>query len=130
MSRASDLQAWLDKAQEDWLCVRNEMAAAQTPWAVVSFHAQQAAEKTLKALLVVHGQFPPRVHDLARLLDLCLQFEPGLETVRDDCEHLSQCAVDVRYPDVGLTIEATIGRDAVAAAERICDAIRPLLVTK
>ena len=127
MSGAADIRAWLEKADEDWLCVRNEMAAAQTPWAVVSFHAQQAAEKTFKALLVAHGHFPPRVHDLARLLDLCLPFEAGLEQVREDCERRSQYAVDVRYPDIGNNVEEAIGREAVAAAERICDAVRQLL---
>ena len=129
MSSAADIQAWVEKADEDWLCVRNEMAAAQTPWAVVSFHAQQAAEKTLKALLVANGRFPPRSHDLAQLLDLCLPFEAALEALREDCERLSQYAVDVRYPDIGTKIEEAIGREAVAAAERICEVVRRFLPT-
>jgi len=107
--------------------VRNEMAAGQTPWPVVSFHAQQAAEKTLKALLVAHGRLPPRIHDLARLLDLCLPFKPDLEELREVCERLSQYAVDVRYPDIEAKIEEAMGRDAVAAAEQICGAVRRLL---
>jgi len=100
------------------------MAAAQTPWPVVSFHAQQAAEKTLKALLVAHGRLPPRVHDLAQLLDLCLPFEAEIEPLRADCERLSQYAVDVRYPDIEAKVEEAIGRKAVAAAEKICEAVR------
>jgi HEPN domain-containing protein len=129
MSNATDIRAWLEKADEDWLCVRNETAAAQTPWAVVSFHAQQAAEKTLKALLVAHGRFPPRVHDLAHLLDLCLPFDATLEELREDCERLSQFAVDVRYPDIGTKMEEAMGREAIAAAERICRVLRRLLPT-
>jgi len=127
MSGAADIRAWLEKADEDRLCVRNEMAAAQTPWAVASFHAQQSAEKTLKALPVAHGHFPPRVHDLARLLDLCLPFEASLEELREDCERLSQYAVDVPYPDIGNNVAEAIGREAVGAAERICEAVRQLL---
>lgn len=128
MSSTDDIRAWVEKAEEDWLCVRNEMAAAETPWSVVSFHAQQAAEKTLKSLLVAHGQFPPRIHDLARRLDLCLAFEAALEELREDCERLSQYAVDVRYPDIGTKIEEDIGRKAVGAAERICEVVRRLVV--
>ena len=36
------------------------------------FHAQQAAEKALKAFLLHNGQTPPRIHDLSDLLTRCL----------------------------------------------------------
>ena len=29
MSSAADIQAWVEKADEDWLCVRNEMEAGE-----------------------------------------------------------------------------------------------------
>ncbi len=39
--------AWVDRAKEDLLCIRNELAAAEKPWSVICFHAEQAAEKYL-----------------------------------------------------------------------------------
>lgn len=48
MSNADDIRAWIEKAEEDWLCVRNEMAAAQTPWAVVSFHERKVFVSSLE----------------------------------------------------------------------------------
>jgi len=36
-------------------------------------------------------------------------------------------AVDVRYPDIPTSVEEQVGREAVALAERICEAIRSRL---
>ncbi|MGA2983662.1 MAG: HEPN domain-containing protein [Terriglobia bacterium] len=55
------------KADNDLLNIENNLAAAHVPWDTVSFHAQQAAEKLLKAYLVYHGRALPRTHDLARI---------------------------------------------------------------
>ncbi|MBM4080999.1 MAG: HEPN domain-containing protein, partial [Planctomycetes bacterium] len=43
---------WVGKADNDLLNVRNNLAAERVPWDTVCFHAQQAAEKMLKAFLV------------------------------------------------------------------------------
>ena len=40
--------AWVALAESDWLCIRNNLEASETPWNTVAFHAQQAAEKYLK----------------------------------------------------------------------------------
>lgn len=65
---ASNVEAWMGKAEEDRLCIRNNLAAAAVPWAAVCFHAQQAVEKYLKAFLIAHAVRVERTHDLAYLL--------------------------------------------------------------
>src|SRR5436309_7755862 len=47
MSDADHPQAWIEKAESDFLCIENNLAAKRVPWDVVAFHAQQAAEKML-----------------------------------------------------------------------------------
>ena len=47
-----ETQAWPAKAENDLLNVENNLAAAHVPWDTISFHAQQAAEKLLKAFVV------------------------------------------------------------------------------
>jgi HEPN domain-containing protein len=54
------------------------------------FHAQQAAEKALKAFLLHHGQTPPRIHNLSNLLTRCLTFDTTLDTLRAECTILTQ----------------------------------------
>lgn len=121
---AADHKAWLAKAEEDWLCIRNELQAAQKPWAVMAFLSQQAVEKYLKAFLVVRGRKPARTHDLVALIDACSVLDSGLTTLRADCARLADYAVDVRYPDVPIAVTEELGREAVSTAERICKAIR------
>ena len=73
-----DYRAWITKAENDLLNIRNNLAAERVPWDTVCFHAQQVAEKLLKALLVYHGRSPLRAHDLVALLIECAQIHPSL----------------------------------------------------
>ena len=51
----SNWPSWVHKAEHDLLNVRNNLAAKEVPWDTVCFHAQQAAEKMLKAVQAFHG---------------------------------------------------------------------------
>ena len=88
---------WLVKATED-LAVAELVLRSDVParWAAC-FHAQQAAEKALKALLVARGIDFPRTHALERLIDL-LDAEGELFD-RGSVLELSAWAVAGRYPD-------------------------------
>ncbi len=65
--------AWVTKADSEIRGALNNVIAADPAWDVVCFHAQQAAEKYLKAFLVARSESPPRTHDLGALLGLCIQ---------------------------------------------------------
>ncbi len=60
---------WLRYAHSDL-----ELARVGRPAEVLfeglCFHAQQAAEKAIKALLIAEGVPPPRTHNIRTLLDL------------------------------------------------------------
>ena len=68
MSNPDDPHAWLEKVEADLLSIENNLVAQRIPWSIVGFHAQQAVEKALKALLVSTGDTVPRTHDLGLLL--------------------------------------------------------------
>ena len=73
MSESTDPQAWVLRAEEDYLLCRSALRRKMPLLYDATFHAQQCAEKYLKALLVARGQAFPRTHDLAALHDLCVQ---------------------------------------------------------
>ena len=123
----TDFRAWIRKAEEDLLAIHNEMAAEQTPWSVVCFHAQQAGEKYLKAFLVHAGKTPPHTHDLLVLLALCGHEDKGLEGLEEDCRCLAYYAVAGRYPVEIIEPDEGVGRRAAEAAARVCEAVRALL---
>jgi HEPN domain-containing protein len=45
----------------------------------VCFHAQQTAEKYLKALLQENGKTIPRIHNLVDLVSLCIEVDATFE---------------------------------------------------
>jgi HEPN domain-containing protein len=90
------------------------------------FHAQQAAEKALKAFLLYNGQTPPRTHDLSDLLTRCLTFDSTLNTIRAECTTLTQYYAPTRYPDVAAAITPA-GLPGQTEAQRAMDYARGIL---
>lgn len=90
---------WVAKAEGDFASLGREIRARkQRNPDAACFHAQQGAEKYLKARLCQAGLDFPRVHDLTALLDLTLAVEPAWEIYRRDLAFLSDFAVSFRYP--------------------------------
>jgi HEPN domain-containing protein len=118
-------ERWLAKAVADLQAARLMLEAGDRiePWIAV-FHAQQGAEKAMKAMLVVE-QIPfPKSHDLERIRGL-LPSMSGLPPATEMAV-LSQVALVSRYPDIGLGAEPD-REDAVSAVDlagRVVDAIR------
>src|SRR5262249_46052666 len=90
------------------------------------FHAQQAAEKALKAFLLHNGQTPPRIHDLSDLLTRCLQFDTPLNAFRAECTTLTQYSAPTRSPDAAAAI-APPGLPGRTEAQRALDYARGIL---
>ncbi|MGB9723480.1 MAG: HEPN domain-containing protein [Chloroflexia bacterium] len=66
---------------------------------VIAYHIQQAIEKYLKGYLVLHGQRPPRIHELDTLLALASEFQPGLyPSYVELCERATRYYIEGRYP--------------------------------
>ena len=98
MSEPTDPLAWVQRAEEDY-AIASASLRRKKPWTYgACFHAQQCAEKYLKAVLVARGQDFPKVHDLLALSTLCEQagLLTGLDPARLDV--LSAYAVRIRYP--------------------------------
>jgi HEPN domain-containing protein len=65
---------------------------------VVCFHAQQCAEKYLKAFLQEQERNVPKTHQLLDLLKLCKEVDPSLEILLPDLREIERFSVNVRYP--------------------------------
>jgi HEPN domain-containing protein len=119
----TNYKAWLVKAENDLLNIENNLAAAHVPWDTVSFHAQQAAEKLLKAFLVYHARPLIRTHDLIALLAGCVEIDPSLAGLQEDCQKLSYYAVASRYPADLYEPQEKEAREMIEAARRVRAAI-------
>ena len=90
---------WVLKAEGDFATAERELSVKTNPtYDAVCFHAQQCAEKYLKARLQEADIFFGKTHDLSTLLDLALPAEPSWDTLRSDLQALTVFAVSYRYP--------------------------------
>lgn len=117
---------WVEKADGDFATAGRELRAAPAPnFDAACFHAQQCAEKYLKACLVDAELDFPRTHDLSALLGLLLPVEPAWATLRADLDWLTDVGIEVRYPGT-LAGAADAGRAVDIAAQARAHARRSL----
>lgn len=79
---------------------------------VAGFHAQQAVEKALKAVLARAGVVVRRTHDIAELLDLMEDNGLPAPPYADRLDELNPYAVEMRY---GLVEPGPLDRSGIAA---------------
>jgi len=80
---------WVEKAEGDWHTAGRELRTTEFPnYDAVCFHAQQCAEKYLKALLTERNVRFPKMHHLPTLLDLLVPVCPEAEACREDLSSL------------------------------------------
>lgn len=71
MTEANDPLAWVTRAEEDFALAQAALRRKQPLVSGACFHAQQCAEKYMKALLISKGADFPKTHDLLLLNNLC-----------------------------------------------------------
>ena len=116
-----ETKEWVEKAEDDWGMVQRLM---QPPpfWDGVCFHAQQCAEKYLKAFLEEHSILFPKTYDLAQLLDLSGGLLSELVSMRSELERLSVYAVIPRYR--GFRADQRTAKELLGIAERVREVVR------
>jgi HEPN domain-containing protein len=98
-ARLQDARAWLAKAELDLKAAAHEMAApSEGLWGDVMFHAQQAAEKSMKAFLAWHDVPFRKTHHLEELGRQCAAVDTTLAPVADQAAPLTEYAWKFRLP--------------------------------
>jgi HEPN domain-containing protein len=96
-SDSAQARALFDAALRDRLTLRLLRESGQAPEEMMGFHAQQACEKLIKAVLVMHGVVFERTHDLAALAALCDAHGVPAPADRNALRILNNFAVRFRY---------------------------------
>jgi HEPN domain-containing protein len=117
-----------------WIsCAEEDLGLAQfalkmpgiRPYRLIAFHAQQCAEKYLKAYLVYHDIDFPFTHDINKLLNFCGSYI-WIEEIKD-AEELTPYAVTARYPGVDEVVTENEAVQAVDIAFKVRNTIRKVL---
>lgn len=114
---------WLKFAGDDLYAAKKLLDSDYIVIGAVCYHAQQCAEKALKAYLVFQKIKPKRTHDLSDLLLECAEYDKDLNVLMEDALEINPFAHKTRYPDSGFVMEVSIAHNAVKCSEKIYDLI-------
>jgi HEPN domain-containing protein len=118
---------WLEFADEDLKLARHGLTLTSgVPYRLIAYHAQQCAEKYLKAFLVYHEIDFPYTHNIGRLMELCA--EKG-DWARDlpEADELTPFAITARYPSEQEAVTREESLRAIEIALKVRETIRKAL---
>lgn len=122
--KADLVRGWLNKAASDLVAMKASAQAGALDAAC--FHAQQAAEKYLKAYLAYRDLEIIHTHNLYKLLNVCICADPSLQQLNDAAELLTPFAVEARYDTEFWPDKKTL-EQAEKAANRVAKLISSLV---
>lgn len=112
-----DPREWIERARTNLRLAKTEPLDIDLE--ELCFNAQQAAEKAIKAVLIVRGIVFPYVHDLARLRSLLDRAGEIVPLTPKDAVDLTTFAGRTRYPSDDEPVTAPEYGRAVAIAETV-----------
>jgi HEPN domain-containing protein len=89
-------EKWLLIAKEDWQVAK--LAFSSEYFSSAIYHCQQCAEKSLKGFLSFKSESITKTHDLIKLLELCMQFDPTFQGLYSEARELNPFSTKFRYP--------------------------------
>ena len=117
------VQQWLNRARKDLAAGELLLKGAFEDYENVGFHAQQAAEKFIKAFLVCHQIEFSKTHNIALLTQLVASLDPELAKKLAGVDSLTSYAVEFRYPGDLPSVSRNEGEKALRLGEKTRDLI-------
>jgi HEPN domain-containing protein len=114
---------WIHKAEADVASAETLLSRDPPLLSPACFHAQQAAEKYLKAYLTSRQVESPRTHSIRELLNLAAQIDPDLSSRLTTAAALTVYGVEIRYPGEAPEPDLEETRKAVELARAVRDAV-------
>ncbi len=118
MAQLEAARLLLAKAGQDEFVLAEFAGNPQAADETFGFHAQQAAEKLLKAALAARGVVYPRTHRLGDLLDLARDRGLALPEEFDHLHELTPFAVEYRYEFFAEEVDQPLDRPAILTEVR------------
>ncbi len=124
----AEAQRWMRYSREELALAKVIASDEHSPARLVCWHSQQAAEKALKAVLILGGIVFPRTHNLVALRALLpAAFSEGMDVT--ELAELTQWGTESRYPgdwDEPSAEEAAAMTDAAEDVVGVVGGLAPL----
>lgn len=111
------VRKWIQFADEDLRLAEHALKLSSgCPYRLIAYHAQQCAEKYIKAFLVFHEIEFPYTHNLRKLLQLCGE---DIRQTLEDADSLTPFAVTTRYPGIDEEVSKLEALSAIKIAKTV-----------
>jgi HEPN domain-containing protein len=125
----AEARRWLTYAEEDLVTAQSNHADARVPNRNAACMAQQAAEKAVKATILLEGQPFDMIHDVDVLANAVpADFEMPLSA--EELSWLTDLETSARYPDEGEAITSEDAEKGIELAEKLVDAAKEHFSTR
>ncbi len=123
----ASVRQWISRADEDLVLAQHALQMSEgCPYRLVAYHAQQCAEKHLKAYLVQREVDFPYTHNITFLVELCSDAAEWADKLQD-AEILTRYAMTTRYPGEDRQVSLHDAQRAIDMAVRVREAVRAAL---
>ena len=122
------VKQWLSHGDEDLRLAAHAMTlqAEEAPYRLIAYHAQQCAEKYLKAFLVYYHVDFPFTHNISTLLELCSEHASWAAKLQD-AEQLTLYSITTRYPGEEEEVTESEAGQAIDLARKVRTQVRTAL---
>jgi len=119
MKRQQRANEWLQRAKSNMARARAGRVSSAILYEDLCYDAQQAAEKGLKSLCILHEILFPRTHDIAYLMELLIRGSVLIPEDINKARILTGYAVETRYPGDYEPVNEEDYLNALALAEKV-----------
>jgi len=120
-------EAWIFKAENDLKSARKLMEGDTPIPDTAIYHAQQCAEKALKAYLSFKLQPVQRTHDVEYLVELCIGLDERFTELSSHARILTPYGAAFRYPDIVLEPEKEDVFEAIDKAAKVLAFVKKII---
>jgi len=123
-----NVREWLSHAKGDLEYAKVGLTlGTEQAFRLVAFHAQQCAEKSLKAYLVYHKMDFPFIHNISAILALCEKTADWIDKLQD-AKTLTPYASTLRYPGENIAVTKEEAKNAIEIAEHAYEVVKKALI--
>lgn len=122
--RTLEVRGWLLRASEDLRAGRHDLTARPPLCNDVAFHAQQCAEKAMKAFLVYHERPFRKTHNLTELGGAVAKVEPALSELMREASLMTEFAWRFRYPGDQASVSESDAVQSIELAARVLEEVQ------
>ena len=119
MKNLERAREWFQRAKSNMARAKAGKISPEVLYEDLCNDAQQAAEKALKSLCILHGIVFPRTHDIAYLIELIEKGNVEIPEEVQKAKALTGYAVETRYPGDYVPVSEDEYLRAVDSAEKV-----------